>query len=190
MQNEKETGRIFSGETLWRRLPLLYYAESICREKGYDTLLMHYSEYRDKKDMITIEENIRQTLSYVRGRIKEKDLALYDEILFVSKSLGTVSAGWLADALEKEKRVKPGTIRHIFMTPLEQTFPYMRKENCIVISGELDHYLERKKLKKFCKKHEVLWYCFPDVGHSMEHEKIKDTLKTMKKIMKIVENYV
>jgi len=24
----------------------------------------------------------------------------------------------------------------------------------------------------------------------MEHEKIKDTLKTMKKIMKIVENYV
>ena len=37
------------------------------------------------------------------------------------------------------------------MTPLEQTFPYMRKENCIVISGELDHYLERKKLKKFCK---------------------------------------
>ena len=80
-------------------------------------------EYRDKKDMITIEENIRQTLSYVRGRIKEKDLASYDEILFVSKSLGTVSAGWLADALEKEKRVKPGTVRHIFMTPLEQTFP-------------------------------------------------------------------
>ena len=35
-----------------------------------------------------------------------------------------------------------------------------------------------------------MWYCFPDVGHSMEHEKIKDTLKTMKKIMKIVENYV
>ena len=35
--------------------------------------------------MITIEENIRQTLSYVRGRIKEKDLASYDEILFVSK---------------------------------------------------------------------------------------------------------
>ena len=187
---KKKLAVFFPGRRYGVDCPLLYYAESICREKGYDTLLMHYSEYRDKKDMITIEENIRQTLSYVRGRIKEKDLASYDEILFVSKSLGTVSAGWLADALEKEKRVKPGTIRHIFMTPLEQTFPYMRKENCIVISGELDHYLERKKLKKFCKKHEGLWYCFPDVGHSMEHEKIKDTLKTVKKIMKIVENYV
>ena len=156
---KKKLAVFFPGRRYGVDCPLLYYAESICREKGYDTLLMHYSEYRDKKDMITIEENIRQTLSYVRGLIKEK-------------------------------RVKPGTIRHIFMTPLEQTFPYMRKENCIVISGELDHYLERKKLKKFCKKHEVLWYCFPDVGHSMEHEKIKDTLKTMKKIMKIVENYV
>ena len=187
---KKKLAVFFPGRRYGVDCPLLYYAESICREKGYDTLLMHYSEYRDKKDMITIEENIRQTLSYVRGRIKEKDLASYDEILFVSKSLGTVSAGWLADALEKETRVKPGTVRHIFMTPLGQTFPYMRKENCIVISGELDHYLERKKLKKFCKKHKVRWYCFPDVGHSMEHEKIKDTLKTMKKIMKIVENYV
>ena len=151
MQNEKETGRIFSGETLWRRLP----AALLCRVdlpgKGIRYTADALFGIPGQKDMITIEENIRQTLSYVRGRIKEKDLASYDEILFVSKSLGTVSAGWLADALEKEKRVKPGTIRHIFMTPLEQTFPYMRKENCIVISGELDHYLERKKLKNSAK---------------------------------------
>ena len=98
---KKKLAVFFPGRRYGVDCPLLYYAESICREKGYDTLLMHYSEYRDKKDMITIEENIRQTLSYVRGRIKEKDLASYDEILFVSKSLGTVSAGWLADARER-----------------------------------------------------------------------------------------
>ena len=86
---KKKLAVFFPGRRYGVDCPLLYYAESICREKGYDTLLMHYSEYRDKKDMITIEENIRQTLSYVRGRIKEKDLASYDEILFVSKSLGT-----------------------------------------------------------------------------------------------------
>lgn len=187
---KKKLAVFFPGRRYGVDCPLLYYAESICREKGYDTLLMHYSGIPGQKRHDHHRREYQTDASYVRGRIKEKDLASYDEILFVSKSLGTVSAGWLADALEKEKRVKPGTIRHIFMTPLEQTFPYMRKENCIVISGELDHYLERKKLKKFCKKHEVLWYCFPDVGHSMEHEKIKDTLKTMKKIMKIVENYV
>lgn len=82
---KKKLAVFFPGRRYGVDCPLLYYAESICREKGYDTLLMHYSEYRDKKDMITIEENIRQTLSYVRGRIKEKDLASYDEILFVSK---------------------------------------------------------------------------------------------------------
>ena len=171
LQNEKETGRIFSRETLRRRLP----AALLCRVdlpgKGYDTLLMHYSEYRDKKDVITIEENIRQTLSYVRGRIKEKDLAFVRWDSFCVKSLGTVSAGWLADALEKEKRVKPGTVRHIFMTPLEQTFPYMRKENCIVISGELDHYLERKKLKKFCKNIRFGGIVFRMSDTVMEHEK-------------------
>lgn len=71
---KKKLAVFFPGRRYGVDCPLLYYAESICREKGYDTLLMHYSEYRDKKDMITIEENIRQTLSYVRGRIKEKIL--------------------------------------------------------------------------------------------------------------------
>ena len=150
MQNEKETGRIFSGETLWRRLPaallcrvdlpgkgIRYTADALFGIPGQKRHDHHRREY--------------QTDAFLCAWADQKDLASYDEILFVSKSLGTVSAGWLADALEKEKRVKPGTIRHIFMTPLEQTFPYMRKENCIVISGELDHYLERKKLKKFCK---------------------------------------
>ena len=77
-------------------------------KRGYDTLLMHYSEYRDKKDMITIEENIRQTLSYVRGRIKEKDLASYDEILFVSKSLGTVVSRMACRCTGKGKTCKTG----------------------------------------------------------------------------------
>lgn len=113
---------------------------------------MHYSEYRDKKDMITIEENIRQTLSYVRGRIKEKDLASYDEILFVSKSLGTVSAGWLADALEKEKRVKPGTIRHIFMTPLEQTISVHAKGKLHCDKWGAGSLSGTEKIKKILQK--------------------------------------
>ena len=62
---KKKLAVFFPGRRYGVDCPLLYYAESICREKGYDTLLMHYSEYRDKKDMITIEENIRQTLSYI-----------------------------------------------------------------------------------------------------------------------------
>ena len=36
------------------------------------------------------------------------------------------------------------------MTPLEQTFPYMRKEN-YCDKRELDHYLERKKIKNSAK---------------------------------------
>ena len=56
---KKKLAVFFPGRRYGVDCPLLYYAESICREKGYDTLLMHYSEYRDKKDMITIEENIR-----------------------------------------------------------------------------------------------------------------------------------
>ena len=46
---KKKLAVFFPGRRYGVDCPLLYYAESICREKGYDTLLMHYSEYRDKK---------------------------------------------------------------------------------------------------------------------------------------------
>ena len=47
---KKKLAVFFPGRRYGVDCPLLYYAESICREKGYDTLLMHYSEYRDKKE--------------------------------------------------------------------------------------------------------------------------------------------
>lgn len=196
----------FPGRRYGVDCPLLYYAESVCRGKGYDTLLMHYSEHRDVKDMISVEENIKETLPYVKERIKEKDLGQYDEILFVSKSIGTVIAGWLEQELEQEKyRISADgkseaewesttsldmpLIRHIFMTPLEQTFPYMESVKNIVICGDKDKYLDSRKLKEFCRLHGVQRYCFSGAGHSMEHKKMKDTLNTMREIMKIVKKF-
>ena len=69
--------------------------------------------------------------------------------LFVSKSLGTVSAGWLADALEKEKTCETGNDPSYFHDTACTDLPsIMQKGRCIVISGELDRYLERKEIKK------------------------------------------
>lgn len=188
----------FPGRRYGVDCPLLYYAESVCRSKGYDTLLMHYSEHRDVKDMISIEENIKVTLPYVKERIKEKLPGQYDEMLFVSKSIGTVLAGWLEQELVKSADTGPDAedteldipfIRHIFMTPLKETFPYMKSSKNIVICGNRDSYLETEVLRKFCKQYGVRRYCFEGVGHSMEHEKMKDTLKIMGEIQKIVRKF-
>lgn len=190
----------FPGRRYGVDCPLLYYAENVCRKKGYETLLMHYSEHRDVKDMITIEENVKAVLPYVKKRIRERDLGQYDEILFVSKSIGTVIAGWLEQELERERCLpmqeeEKGVsldlplIRHIFMTPLVQTFPYMESDKNIVICGSEDDYLDMEELRDFCKKHGIHRYCFEGVGHSMEHEKMKDTLKVMGEIMRIVKNF-
>ena len=187
----------FPGRRYGVDCPLLYYTEKVCRNSGYDTLLMHYSEHRDVKDMISIEENIKQTLPYVKERIREKDLGQYDEILFVSKSIGTVIAGWLEQELLQEydnmqaiDSLDLPLIRHIFMTPLKETFPYMESEKNIVICGDEDAYLDADVLRDFCREHGVRRYCFEHVGHSMEHEKVKDTLNTMQEIMKTVKKFV
>ena len=64
---KKKLAVFFPGRRYGVDCPLLYYAESICREKGYDTLLMHYSEYRDKKDMITIIEVMGRNAGWLTG---------------------------------------------------------------------------------------------------------------------------
>lgn len=186
---KKRLAVFFPGRRYGVDCPLLYYAESVCRKKGYDTLLMHYSEHRDVRDMISLEENIRVTLPYAKERIREIHFTQYDEILFVSKSIGTVIAGWLEQELEREQTGAAWRIRHIYMTPLAQTFPYMKARKNIVICGARDKYLDAEKLKKFCEEYDVRRYCFEGVGHSMEHEKMEDTLRTMGEIMKLVKKF-
>ncbi len=105
---KKKLAVFFSGETLWRRLP----AALLCRVdlpgKGIRYTADALFGIPGQKDMITIEENIRQTLSYVRGRIKEKDLASYDEILFCVKKSGNGICRMACGCTGKGKTCKTG----------------------------------------------------------------------------------
>lgn len=55
----------------------------------------------------------------------------YERILFVSKSLGTVVAGG-------RQRLGDEVIKHLFLTPIKATIPYLRRSQGMMIYGTAD----------------------------------------------------
>jgi hypothetical protein len=185
----KKLAVFFPGRKYGVDCPLLYYSDYLCRAKGYDTMYLHYAAHREEKSIMTIEEEIENAKTYVRRRLMAIDVSNYEEILFVSKSIGTVLAAYF----QTEKNLK---VRNLYFTPLEQTLPYFAEkrqnhpEDNFVIAGTKDPFLKADKLKEVCEREQIHYYQVEGVGHSMEGENIEETLEYMKEIMKVAERFI
>lgn len=96
-------------------------------------------------------------------QLQSFDLSKYDDIVFVSKSLGTVVAGWV----EEKLCIKA---RHIYLTPIKETLPYIQHEKNIiaVIAGTKDKFLDADTLRKHCIKENIYLRQIDGVGHRLE----------------------
>ncbi|ERI92377.1 hypothetical protein HMPREF1982_02359 [Clostridiales bacterium oral taxon 876 str. F0540] len=111
----------------------------------------------------SLDECIEEIKKYVLTQIESLDLARYDDIVFVSKSLGTVVAGWL------DEKLSIGA-RHIYLTPVKESLIYIqnRKNIIAVIAGEKDKQLSADILREHCKKENVFLKQIDGVGHRLE----------------------
>jgi len=86
--------------------PLLYYANFKYGADGYESIKINYDGcFQGDLSFDAVFENMN---NHVLEQIRDVNFLEYDNIVFVSKSLGTAVAGWLADKLNIN------TIRHIF----------------------------------------------------------------------------
>ncbi len=116
--------------------------------------------------------------------IQAKELENYDDIVFVSKSVGTVMAGYAREEL------KIKNVRNIYLTPLPQTLPYIENTGSIVIAGTEDRFLDKGTLKDFCDNKGVKLYQFEGLGHSMETDNVRESLDIIGKVQDIIEGFV
>ena len=162
MNNEnKNLIVLFPGKSYTVDSPLLYYANFKYWVKGYESIEINYSDCL-RKDLPQNEviENIK---IHVHEQIKDVDFSKYSEVLFVSKSVGTIIAGWLADKLNVN-------IRHIYLTPLSGTLQYIKngKNISVVIAGTKDKHMEASVLIEHCEREEVKLELIEGANHSLE----------------------
>ncbi|GKU25171.1 hypothetical protein [Clostridium folliculivorans] len=178
--SDKKIVVIFPGVNYSADCPLLYYAVFKFETRGYEKVAINYGDLTNKYD--SLAQLIQGIKSDVLLRLKDIDLSQYDDIVFVSKSMGTAVAGWI----EEKLCIKA---RHIYLTPLNETLPYIKKDKNIitVIAGTKDKFLDTETLKEHCKKENIYLKLIEGAGHRLEVR--GDMNKNIELLKEIVSTY-
>lgn len=170
---------IFPGRNYGCDKPLLYYACKVFEKRGYEIVRLNYN-YGLKGDKQDIPGLIEEAKGYISGILGRINMENREDIVFLSKSIGTALAGYF----ELQLGVK---VRHIFLTPVMEAMKYMKRGKCIVISGKEDKILDSRRLRIYCVEQDIAIKQFDDVGHSLEHP--EDINITFAILMVIVRMY-
>ena len=159
--SEKKLVVLFPGGNYSTDCPLLYYAGFKYEVLGYEKLVISYENLL-KPDK-SLDECIKDIENAVLIQLQAIDFSIYSDIVFASKSLGTVIAGWIGTKLNINAR-------HIYLTPIKETLPFIQadKKIIIVIAGTKDRHLNYEILKEHCIKENICLKLFDGVGHRLE----------------------
>ena len=168
---------IFPGVGYGFNHPLLYYADLLYKAKGYERKYMRYQDIcMDTKS--TLEEKKVKVREYVFEQAKRIDFEKYEEVIFLSKSIGTAEAGALAEKVGIK-------VTQIFLTPIERAIPYIKAGSNVVIGTGDEAY---PLYKKHCEEHNIKVLYIEDGDHSLEvqGEPYKN-IDILKQVMQFVD---
>lgn len=184
MKMEKKIAVLFPGVGYSCDRPLLYYTRRICEECGYMIRIPDYGEIpgNAKQD----EEHLRAAAMKMLESASESLIDSwdsYDDILFVSKSIGSV----IANDLIFRRHIPARTI---CFTPLPFTFPHAQAPG-IVFHGTKDPWAKDTELilRKARRAGQVI-YAVEGANHSLETGRIQEDLDNLKTVMQRVSDFI
>lgn len=181
---KKKIAVLFPGIGYTCDKPLLYYAGKLAAGKGYEILKVEYGNFPsgikgDKEKMIeAFQSGLEQTEDILSQVCWEE----YEDILFISKSIGTV----ISAAFAKKYKLN---VKNILFTPLKQTFPFA-DNNSIVFHGTADPWANTDDIVEMCKKLEIPLFLTERGNHSLETGDVIEDLINLKIIMKEVNMFM
>ncbi|MDE7246772.1 MAG: alpha/beta hydrolase [Lachnospiraceae bacterium] len=158
--------------------PLLYYSEKLAKQYQYETVRVAYGEL--SKDL---DQAFTDALAGTERVLTKYDWTQYEEILFVSKSIGTA----VSCAYAEKYNVK---CRNIYYTPLEQTFS-CNPQSGIVFHGTADPWAKTEAIKEKCREYDLPLHIIEGTNHSLEvADNTKRNLHNLTQIMELTEQYI
>ena len=120
--------------------PLLYYSRKLAQECGYEeTIALSYTY--DGGNIRGNEEKMQQAFEALYAQAEEKladvDFGKYSEILFISKSVGTI----IASAYAQKYKI---SCRQVLYTPLERTMHFPMKMPLHLSEQQIRGVIRRK----------------------------------------------
>ncbi len=159
--------------------PLLYYGRDIADECGYEEQIKVEYSYKGGKirgDKEKMEKAFNALYKQTCDQLEQIDFSDYDDILFISKSIGTaVSAKYASEhAID---------CKNVLYTPLEQTYIF-KPLKAIAFTGTSDPWAVTDVIKEKSSAQGIPLSIYVDANHSLETE---DTINNLKIIMDVMD---
>ncbi|MEH7087147.1 alpha/beta hydrolase, partial [Neobacillus drentensis] len=162
---------LFPGRNYPCELPLLYYAGNTALQQNYDLFILEYG-YQAARTTLDINElpNVIDECCESINRIINN----YDQVIFISKSLGTIVAG------EVHRRLQ-SYIYHVFLTPLVETIPFINTSDGIVIYGGNDPAFTKENATQIESNRKIIE--IPRADHGLETGNVEENLSNLKVVV-------
>lgn len=168
--------------------PLLHFSRRLAAGRGYEIKPIFYTGFPsnvrgDRGKMLRCYEIAR---AQAEEALSGVDLAAYDDILFVSKSVGTAVAAALAAESPAGDR-----IRQILYTPLEDTFSVPIRD-AVVFTGGNDPWAggAASPIPALCAQRGLPCHRIPGADHSLETDDVERDLQNLRRIMGETDRYI
>lgn len=173
---------IFPGIGYHTDKPLLYYGKKLAKEAGYQIIEVNYKGF--PQNVKGNEEKMKQSFEIARQQAEEMlvdvNFKEYESVLFISKSIGTV----VAAAYDNDHAVGA---KHIYFTPVPQTFSFVKEESGIVLHGLNDPWCETAVVEESCQRLHLDLKTFEGANHSLETGSCLKDLEIIGEACKCVE---
>lgn len=181
---KKKIAVLFPGIGYHIDKPLLYYSRKLAMERGYEIAEVKYGELpvNVKGNAKKMLEAFNKALQYSKEQLDKIDFNVYDEVLFISKSVGTA----VAAAYAKNNKINA---RQIYYTPVAESFEVIG-ENGIVFHGTADPWVDTDIVRNECEKRNLPLYITENANHSMETGNVEKDIVIMEEIMKKTAEYM
>lgn len=158
-------GRNYSAERI-----LLDYAAKVAREYECDLLLLEYG-YQSARTELKREE-MEKVVEECKAALAS--LPEYEELLFISKSMGTVIAGRIASETGIQQKTS-----HLYLTPIADAIPYIRQSRGSLIYGGSDPLFTGQHAAEIEGVREIRVYRIDDANHSLEVGTVNESVAVL-----------
>ena len=153
----------FPGTGYTCQKPLLFRSAAQYEARGYEIWKLDYGDV-DFAPFKTVAEAIDAVKPRVLEQTEKIDFSRYDDVVFVSKSLGTAVALWLDAA-------RGAHARHLMLTPIQEALPALTGPDRVIaaVLGTRDPHLNASELAALCAERDIPCLLIEGVGHRLAH---------------------
>lgn len=160
--------------------PLLYYSRNIAFELGYTNnrnVSYKYNAGNIRGNEEKLKEAYEALFSQTEAGLTDIVWSEYDDILFISKSIGTI----IATSYAKKYGLK--NARHILYTPLSQTYLFA-PDHAIGFIGTADPWSDTDEIVRLSNANHIPIVIYEGCNHSLECD---DTLKNIENLKDVMQ---